>query len=102
MKLPSNGVVDDEGFGTVVVITKSSLQNGLQIPFIHPVCDVLDFLQLTPAQFHAIAWQILMSCCVLCHLVLTKAKEDYPDLTAREFLFTLFVDSVETFVSLVS
>lgn len=50
--------------------------------------DVLDFFQIVFAQLHATEWLMLKCCYVSLHLVLTKAKEDYLDITIRKFLAT--------------
>lgn len=64
---------------------ESSLRNGLRLPFICPVRDVLDFIQLAHTRLHVTAWRILMPGCVLWHWVLIEAKEDYLHLTDRKF-----------------
>lgn len=49
---------------------------------------VLDYLLLAPTQLHSNAWWILVSCCMISRMTLGVGREEYPDLTAREFLFT--------------
>lgn len=88
-ELPLHGVIDREGYASNVAIIESFLPNGLQLPFIHPVRDVLHFFQIAPAQLHTTAWQ--MSYCVVWHLVLMETRKCHPDLTAWEFLATHFI-----------
>lgn len=73
--------------------------NGALFEFVLLVCDVLDVLGLSLAQLVPNAWRILMACCTLWWRVLELMDDEYPDLTALEFLYLMALDTwTETFI----
>lgn len=90
-----HGAVNSGGNAEKVALYVSMFSHSLRLPFCRPIRDVLDFLGLALAQVHPNAWRILTSCCVAWHMVLESIREEYLDLTAREFLFTHAVCALE-------
>lgn len=77
----SSEAVDIEGNTAKVALYSSMVSHGMRLPFCHLICDILDFLSMAPTHVHTNAWRILMSCCVMSHMVLESIEEVYLDLT---------------------
>lgn len=93
MEIPGRRVpvVDADGMATRVDLFSLMFSNGLQLPFCRLIRDILNFLKLAPAQLHPNAWRIMVVSCIVFRQVLNDESEDYPDLTAREFLLVYWI-----------
>lgn len=59
------GATNLEGFTYKVAFYPAILSDGLQLPFCHPIHDVLDTVGVALAQLHPNTWRILVSCYVI-------------------------------------
>lgn len=84
-RLP-HGCYDDEGFSGRVTLIVALLAHGLRLPFCRPLHDILDLLNLAPAQLHPFALRAYLCACIVFRMVLDPLEDLYPDLTSREFL----------------
>lgn len=87
--------MDDAGLATKVALFPMIFANGLRLPFYHLIRNVLDLLDLEPAQLHPNAWMLLVASCVIFLLVLNPEFEEYLNLTAGEFLSVYMVLHLE-------
>lgn len=83
--------VDSDGMASWVALYPLMFANGLQLLFCRHIHDILNFLGLAPAQLHPNAWRLLVVSCVIFRRVLSSDFEEYPDLTAQEFLSVYWV-----------
>lgn len=86
MEVPDARCYNDEGFASKVAIPVAFLSNGLRFPLCRPLQDILDLLDLAPAQLHPFAFRAYMCAYIVFCMMLEPLANSYPDLTARELL----------------
>lgn len=82
LEVASSGCCDDEGFAGKVAITIPLLSHGLRLSFCHPLHDILELLDLAPAQLHPFALRVYLCAYIIFCMALEPLGDPYPNLTA--------------------